>query len=118
MARILIIAACLCGLSQAQQPAQSQKNPFEPIPSPPPLATGPGVIEGIDFRGSRHFPQDTLRRTIFNKVGNAYSADAVRRDVLTLLNTERFEDVRVSTEQGEKGGIILHFVVTELPPAH
>jgi outer membrane protein assembly factor BamA len=127
MARILILAVCLCGLSQAQntpapqpqkQPAQSQQNPFEPIPPPPPQATGPGVIEGVDFRGSRHFPQDTLRAAIFSKVGETYSEDVVRRDVIMLRNTNRFEDVRVSTEEGKKGGVILHFVVTERPPAN
>jgi len=127
MARILIIAVWLCGLSQAQstpvpqpqkQPAQSEQNPFEPIPPPPPQATGPGVIEGVDFRGSRQFSQDALRMAIFSKVGEAYSEDAVRRDVIILRNTKHFEDVRVSTEEGEKGGVILHFVVTNRPPAH
>jgi hypothetical protein len=126
MARILIIAACLCGFSQAQntpapqpqkQPAQSEQNPFEPVPPPPPPPTvGPGVIEGVEFRGSRHIPQDALRNFIFSKVGDAYNDDAVRRDVVILR--DRFEDVRVSTEEGPKGGVILRFVVTERPPAH
>jgi hypothetical protein len=125
MPRILIIAACLCGFSQAQntpapqpqkQPVQSEQNPFEPIPpAPPPLNIGPGVIEGVDFRGSRQFPQDTLRRAILSKVGDPYSEEAVRRDVVILRNTNNFEDVRVSTEEGKKGGVILHFVVTERP---
>jgi outer membrane protein assembly factor BamA len=128
MARILIIAACLCGFSQAQktpapqpqkQPAQSEQNPFEPIPPPPPQIIGPGVIEGVDFRGSRQFSQDTLRSAIFSKVGDAYNEDAVRRDVIILRITNRFEfeDVHVSTEEGKKGGVILRFVVTERPPA-
>jgi outer membrane protein assembly factor BamA len=127
MARILIIAACLCGFSQAQntpapqpkkQPAQSEQNPFEPIPPPPPQTIGPGGIEGVDFRGSRQFSQDTLRRAILSKVGDAYNEDAVRRDVMILRNTNRFEDVRVSIEEGKKGGVILRFFVTERPPAH
>jgi outer membrane protein assembly factor BamA len=127
MDRILIIAACLCGLSQAQntpapqpqkQPAQSEQNPFEPIPPAPPPTTGPGVIEGVDFRGSRQFPQDTLRRVILSRVGDAYNEDAVRRDVVIVRNANSFEDVRVSTEEGKKGGVILRFVVTERPAAH
>jgi outer membrane protein assembly factor BamA len=130
MARILIIAVCLCAsgvplLSQAQnatpqpqqqpaQPEQNQKNPFESIPPvPPQAAVGPGVIEGVDFRGSRRSPQDTLRETIFSKVGDTYNEDAVRRDVMALRSTNRFDDVRVSTEEGKKGGVILHFVVTD-----
>ncbi|MDE3197925.1 MAG: hypothetical protein KGN84_16375 [Acidobacteriota bacterium] len=126
MARILIVAACLCGLSQAQntpapqhrkQPAQSEQNPFEPIPPPPSPAIGPGVIEGIDFHGSRQSSQDTLRAAILSKVGDPYSEGALRRDVTILRDTNRFEDVRVSTEKGGKGGVILHFVVTDRPPA-
>jgi len=83
---------------------------------PPQAAVGPGVIEGVDFRGSRRSPQDTLRETIFSKVGDAYNEDAVRRDVMALRRTNRFDDVRVSTEEGKKGGVILHFVVTDRPP--
>lgn len=80
---------------------------------------GPGVIEGVDFRGSRRIPQNTLREAIFSKIGDAYNEDAVRRDVMVLRNTNsyRFDDVRVTTEEGKKGGVILHFVVTERPPS-
>jgi len=135
--RILIMATCLSGsgallFSQAQNsatpqsqrpPAQSEqdrKNPFESIsPAPPQAAVGPGVIEGVDFRGSRRIPQNTLREAIFSKIGDAYNEDAVRRDVMVLRNTNsyRFDDVRVTTEEGQKGGVILHFVVTERPPS-
>jgi outer membrane protein insertion porin family len=103
---------------QPAQPAQDRKSPFESIPpAPPQVAVGPGVIERIDFRGSRRTPQDTLRQTIFSKVGDAYNEDAVRRDVMLLRNmiSYHFDDVRVSTEEGKKGGVILHFVVTEPP---
>ena len=81
------------------------------------LTVGPGVIESVDFRGSRRSPQDTLRKAIFSKVGDAYNEDVVRRDVVILRNTDRFDDVRVSTEEGKKGGVILHFVLTERPQA-
>ena len=135
MARILIIAACLCGsgaslFSQAQntptpqlktrpaQPEQNRKNPFEPIPPAPPQAAGPNVIEGVDFRGARRIPQHMLRSVIFSKVGDAYNEGTVRRDVMILRNTNRFDDVRVSTEEGKKGGVVLRFVVTERPPIH
>lgn len=82
------------------------------------LTVGPGVIERVDFRGSRRSPQDTLRAAIFSKVGDAYNEDVVRRDVVILRNTNRFDDIRVSTEEGKNGGVVLHFVVTERPQAH
>ncbi len=122
MARILIVAICLCGFLQAQntRAEQRQKEPFESI-SPAPLPkVGPGVIEGIDFRGSRRISQDTLRQAIFSRIGDPYKEDAVRRDVMALRNMNSYglDDVRVSTETGKKGGVILHFIVTERPPAH
>jgi outer membrane protein insertion porin family len=133
MARILIIVACLCGsgaplFSQAQntpapeprqqlpQPVQNRQNPFEPIPAARVPAVGPGLIEGVDFRGSRRSPQDALREGIFSKVGDPYNEHTVRRDVMILRNTNRFDEVRVSSEEGKKGGVILHFVVTDRPP--
>jgi outer membrane protein insertion porin family len=133
MARILIIAACLCGsgaslFSQAQnapapqpqqqpaQPEQDRKTLFEPVPPAPPQAAGPNVIEGVEFRGARRIPQDMLRMMIFSKVGDAYNEETVRRDVMALRSTDRFDDVRVSTEEGKKGGVVLRFVVTERPP--
>jgi hypothetical protein len=79
MARILIIAACLCAsgaplFSQTQnnptpQPEQNRPNLFEPVPPAQPLAVGPNVIEGVEFRGARRIPQDILRTTIVSKVG-------------------------------------------------
>jgi outer membrane protein assembly factor BamA len=130
MARILIIAACLCGsgaplFSQAQntpapqpqqqpaQPEQNRKNLFEPVPPATPLAVGPGVIEGVQFHGARRVPQDMLRGVIFSRVGDAYNEETVRRDLMALRSTDRFDEVRVSTEAGKKGGVVLRFVVTE-----
>ena len=130
MARILIIAAfCFCGFSQAQnnpssqtqkQSDESKRNPFEPISPVSAPPAGPGRIERIDFRGSRLVPQDTLRQAISSKMGDPYSEDAIRRDVMILKNTDsyRFDEVRVSTEEGRNGGVILHFVVTEKPSAN
>ena len=76
---------------------------------------GPNIIEGVEFRGARRIPQDTLRAMIFSK-GDVYKQETLRLDVVVLRNTDRFEDVRVSTEEGKRGGIVLRFVVIERPP--
>ena len=73
------------------------------------------VIEGIQFRGARRVPQDTLRAMIFSKVGDVYNEDALRRDFMALWNTNRFDDIRLETEKGDRGGIVVRFVVTERP---
>jgi outer membrane protein assembly factor BamA len=76
----------------------------------------PNIIEGVEFRGARRIPQDTLRAMIFSKVGDVYKQETLRLDVAVLRITDRFEDVRVSTEEGKRGGIVLRFVVIERPP--
>jgi outer membrane protein insertion porin family len=124
----------------APVPAQQNQapNPFETIPQtdqpkPPsspiqpafeaPKAAEPGqlspiapdVIEGIEFRGSRRVPQDTLRAMVFSKVGDVYNEETIRRDFMALWNTNRFDDIRTETEKGERGGTIVRFVVVERP---
>ena len=39
----------------------------------------------------------------------------MRRNFNALWNTGRFDDIRLNTEAGTRGGIIVRFVVTERP---
>jgi outer membrane protein insertion porin family len=120
-------------------PKQNTNNPFETVPQtePPkpaavpeapqfeapkpaeagqqPASVGSNVIEGIEFRGARRVPQDTLRAMIFSKVGDVYNEDTLRRDFMALWNTNRFDDIKLETEKGERGGVLVRFVVTERP---
>jgi outer membrane protein insertion porin family len=128
-----------------QQPAtpaatpQQPRNPFETVPqaepakpptppaapqfeAPKPAEQGPqqpalgsNVVEEIQFRGARRVPQDTLRAMIFSKVGDVYNEDTLRRDFMALWNTNRFDDIKLETEKGERGGVVVRFVVTERP---
>lgn len=91
---------CLCGLWIT---AQSQEQPR--LPS--------NVIEAIEFRGVQHVSQDTLRALIHSKVGDVYDEETVHRDVGTLWNTNRFDDVEVKKETGNRGGILLRFELEE-----
>jgi outer membrane protein insertion porin family len=129
----------------AQQPAPQQpprqNNPFENVPQAAPTQPAPptpvappqfeaprpaepgqaqpalasNVVEGIEFRGARRVPQDTLRALIFSKVGDLYNEETLRRDFMALWNTNRFDDIRLETEKGDRGGTIVRFVVTERP---
>src|SRR5580658_8018204 len=132
--------AAPAGQTPQQQPAAPrQNNPFEtvpqatqpPAPAAPALpqfeapktaepgqaqpAVGSNVIEGIQFPGARRVPQDTLRAMIFSKVGDQYNEDTLRRDFMALWNTNRFDDIRLETEKGDRGGVVVRFVVTERP---
>jgi outer membrane protein insertion porin family len=127
---------------QQQAPQQQPANPFENVPqveppkpqpqapTPPQFeppkqvapgepATGPAVasdvIEGITFKGSRRVPQDTLRAIIRTRSGDVYNEEALRRDFMLLWNTNRFDDIQLQTEKGDRGGILVTFVVTERP---
>jgi outer membrane protein insertion porin family len=126
---------------QQQPPAAPQpnkNNPFETVPQAPapqtpatPVlpqfeapktaepgqaqpAVGSNVIEGIEFRGARRVPQDTLRAMIFSKVGDVYNEDTLRRDFMALWNTNRFDDIKLESAKGERGGVVVDFVVTEV----
>ncbi len=111
-------------------PATPQQNPGQPLGQPPAQpqfeapkapeetkgpAVGSNTVESIQFRGARRVPQDTLRAMIFSKVGDTYNEDTLRRDFMALWNTNRFDDIRLETEKGDRGGVVVTFVVTERP---
>jgi outer membrane protein insertion porin family len=114
-----------------QQPAPQppKQNPFEAVPQAPEEVKPPpppnpqvetlsperppeNIIEAIDFRGSRRVPQDTLRAMIFTKPGDPYDEEALHRDFMVLWNTNRFQDITMEREAGQKGWIV-RFVVVE-----
>ncbi len=80
---------------------------------PPAQKLASDVIEAIDFCGSRRVPQDTLKALIFERAGDVYSDENMRRDFMALWNTNRFENIQAETETGDCGGIILRWVLTE-----
>ena len=89
------------------------ERPEQPQQTLPTVASN--VIEGIEFRGARRIPQDTLRVIIGSRVGDLFDEDAVRRDFSTLWNTGRFDDIQIGKETGARGGVIVRFIVTERP---
>ena len=122
-------------VDQSPQPAPKplppqgtrSQNPFEPIPQAPekPKPEPPNtqiqtvarerppadIIEAIELRGSRRFPQDKLRAMISSKPGDPYSEDALHRDFILLGDTGLFDDIRVEREAGQKGWIIRYILV-------
>ncbi len=119
-------------------PQPKQQNPFENVPQEPekkppqpnqpanpsgvqeakPATIGENIIEGVDFRGQRRVPQDTLRALIYSKKGDVYNEESIHRDFVALWNTGRFDDLRIEKEKGPNGGVILIFVVTERRTVH
>jgi len=100
------------------QPAPAPANPPTGVQEAKPVPVGDNIIEEVDFRGQRKVPQDTLRALIFTKKGDVYDEEAIHRDFISLWNTGRFDDLRVETEKGPGGGVVLRFVVTERRTVH
>ena len=98
-----------------QAPQFENPAPSLTTPNGPQQTLTPDTIEAIEFRGSRRVPQDTLRAMIFTRKGDIYNEDTMRRDFMALWNTNRFDDIRLETEKGDLGGMIVRFVLTERP---
>ena len=100
MKRIITAFIAICSLVTlwAQQPALA-----------------PNVIEKIEFQGLKTVSSDTAKAAVKSKAGDVYNEQAVRRDFNTLWNTGRFDDIRLKTEKGGRGGVVVSFVVTERP---
>jgi outer membrane protein insertion porin family len=80
----------------------------------PLLLAQENVIAGIDIRGNRRIPAETIRARIFTRPGDIYDPAAIERDFNSLWNTDYFEDIRFEREQTPKGWII-HIYVKERP---
>jgi beta-lactamase regulating signal transducer with metallopeptidase domain len=73
------------------------------------------VIEEIEFRGLYSISDDTLRTAISSKAGDILDGELLHRDFLALWKTGRFSDIRMKTEKGNRGGIIVLFTMAEKP---
>ncbi len=141
---VVCLAVCLPLLGQQpapQQPApqqpppqQKKANPFEAVPQSPDAAKPPveapkpapgqpaanadrpptDNVEAIEFRGARRVPADTLRAMIATKVGEPYDPQIVDRDLTTLWNSGRLNDIHTEREPGAAGWIV-RFVLVERP---
>ncbi len=72
------------------------------------------VITGIDIRGNRRIPAETIKARIFTREGDIYDQAAIERDFNSLWNTGYFEDIRFEREKTAKGWLI-HIYVKERP---
>jgi len=106
---IALIATCSLVTVWAQNPPANTPA----VRQQPGLA--PNVIEGIEFRGLSRVSADTVKALVHSKAGDVYGDDALRKDFNSLWNTGRFDDIQLKTEKGERGGLVVRFIVTERP---
>jgi len=96
------------GTPQVQRPQMEAPKQAET----PAVQAGTGVIETVEFRGTKRVPQDSLKVLILTKTGDVYNEETLRRDFMALWNTGRFDDIRLEQEAG-RTGLIIRFVVVE-----
>lgn len=109
----LVVTGSLITAWAQNPPTNSPANPPAARQQQPALAAN--VIESIEFRGLSRVPVDTVKALVRSKAGDVYSDEALRKDFNTLWNTGRFDDIRLKSEKGERGGLIVSFTVTERP---
>ncbi len=68
------------------------------------------VIENIEVRGTRRVPQETVKFHILSKPNDFLDPALLRRDFRTIWETGYFDDVRIETEEGERGKIVIFWV--------
>lgn len=73
------------------------------------------VVEDIIIQGNRRFPEDSIRYRLSTKVGDDLDPSKVTADLKAIWQTGEFENVRVGLLEGETGGIVLVYDVSELP---
>ncbi len=73
------------------------------------------LIEEIRFTGNRRIPADSLRLWVQSREGDPYTIEQIRRDLRTILAQGYFEDAKVFTEDGRRGGVVVIFELKEYP---
>ena len=85
-----------------------------PLPQVP-QTPGPNTVEGITVNGNRRIPKQTIEYTLQTKPGGELDPNVIARDVRALYALGYFEDIRVDSEAGNRGGVIVIFTVKETP---
>jgi outer membrane protein insertion porin family len=72
-------------------------------------------VEQVTIRGNRRIPESTIKIWISTREGDPYDPSTLDRDVRALYAQGHFQDVKVFSEDGTRGGKIVTFEVKEWP---
>ncbi|MBI3950015.1 MAG: outer membrane protein assembly factor BamA [Acidobacteria bacterium] len=78
-------------------------------------AQGQVLVERVDIQGNRRFPRETILYYIQTREGDVYNPAQLERDLKSLWAQNLFSNVEVLVQDGEQGGKIVIFRVTENP---
>ncbi|HEV2719164.1 MAG TPA: POTRA domain-containing protein, partial [Thermoanaerobaculia bacterium] len=86
-------------------------------PTPPPASaalTGQR-IERFEATGNTSVASDTIRVYLGINPGDPYDPAALQRNFLNLWQTGLFDDIRIETDKGDQGGVVVRAIVKERP---
>ena len=79
-------------------------------------ATGPKIDRvDIKFVGPASVSEQFIHSNIRVKTGDTYLPDSTQDDVRSLYGTGQFDNIRVSVDQADDGGVIVTFIVQAHP---
>jgi outer membrane protein insertion porin family len=84
-----------------------------PATQPAPQVTGQ-VVERFEAVGNSSVASDTIRVYLGVSPGDPYSPEAIQRNFVNLWQTGLFDDIRIESEQGDRG-VVVRAIVKERP---
>lgn len=73
------------------------------------------IVKEIRFHGNRRVSDEAITYRLATRVGQALDDAVVTKDIKELWNTGLFDNLGVQKEPAEGGGIIVTFILRELP---
>ena len=73
------------------------------------------IIERFEAVGNTSVASDTIRVYLGINPGEPFNPGAVQNNFLNLWQTGLFDDIRIETEKGSNGGVIVKVIVKERP---
>jgi outer membrane protein insertion porin family len=71
-------------------------------------------VARIDIKGNKRIESDAILKIIETKPGDVFLAQSLSKDLKTVYQMGYFEDIRIESEEGPDGKIVI-FYVTEKP---
>jgi outer membrane protein insertion porin family len=94
----------------------SDPNATTPAPKPSSSnAPATNRIERFEASGNTSVASDTIRVYLGINPGDAYNPEAIQKNFTNLWQTGLFDDIRIETDRGENGGVVIRVIVKERP---
>ena len=86
------------------------------LPESPLYAQNAGeTVSAIKIQGNKRVDSSTIFYYIKTEVGKPLSRPLIRKDIEQIYSLGQFTDIQVDTRPGKDGGVVVIFVVKEIP---